>query len=196
MGKGEEKKFRISQFAPPDVQPVTRLRVATYPSGKNEYIDMYKPTKEDGSLSEFMRAGSGIDQKSGVYVIYEPRTGYRYIGSSVGTSKQANVRRTLARHWQSWDRRKALSEYVTKFRGDAPMGRAQREKGGVTFDRREVVVAVWIVPDAVIDVGGYKVKAARWIEAKMYELNLKRYGKIAGKNAMQALVRDNPDVPF
>lgn len=196
MMKGASKNFRISLFSPPEVQPVTRLRVATYPAGKNEYIDMYPPTKSDGSLSDFMKAGSGIDQKSGVYVIYEPKTGYRYIGSSVGTSKQANVRRTLARHWQSWDRKKKLSEYVTKFKGNAPMGRAQIDKGGVTFDRREVLVAIWIVPDAVIDINGNKIKAARWIEAKMYELNKKRYGKIAGKNAMQALVKDNPDVPF
>lgn len=183
-------------------KPDVVKRLPSFPSGRMALFPFYRPVTAIGEPQPFMRAGSPIDSESGVYFIWNSKIRKMYIGSSIGTSKQGNVRRTLVRHWQSWKRRKPLSQYVTKFSGKGsrmPSPEQDRDLGGIVVPRFDIFVCVLLVKndDKALYDRKRDIPAPRILEAWYYE-RLCANGKCLGINQ---IARDNPDtqlenVPF
>lgn len=132
----------MQPFQPEGEQPAHRLRIPSWPSGALKVVGFYSLYDDDGEPLPWMRAGSDIDLEPGVYVIYDGKGRDFYIGSAL-----TNVRRTLARHFQRWQRPAPLSQYVTKYRGEgARMSPQSVSLGGVTFQRQHTSAAVYLIP--------------------------------------------------
>lgn len=190
-------------------EPDLVKRLPSFPTGRHVLFPFYRPTIKstdpsiNGKPRPFMRAGSPIDQKSGVYLIWNGKKRTIYIGSSVGTSKQGNIRRTLARHWQSWNRQKTLSQYVTKFSGDGsrmPSPDFDKRTGGIVVPRNDIYVCIMLIDNydkSIYGKSGNTALAPRIVEAWYYE-RLCSSLKCIGINQ---IARDRPDeqleiVPF
>lgn len=182
------------------------LRLPAFPSGRPAAYPFFRPVirsgPDAGRPRPFMRAGGPLDRKSGVYLIYEGPERAIYVGSSWGTSRQGNMRRTMARHWQSWERTE-LSQYVTKLRGrGGPVIKSDSaHRGGVTFPRRDVYVCA--IPLANDDPrvarqfagSGYNLLATRQLEGWLAE-QIARVRKVVGANQLAHIGLDDPDRSF
>lgn len=199
LDRSQIQQIRASEESAPGEpwKPDLVKRLPSYPNKRLVEFDFYRPTLPDGSPRPFMRAGSPIDEKSGIYFIWSPKTRSIYVGSSIGTSRQGNLRRTLARHWQSWDRSRKLSEYVTRFAHKAPMKDPSPTKGGVTYDRSKIYVCILPVEndDPRFVKPGSKEKAPRILEA-WYYLHFCQALRCDGTNQLALVMRDQPDEPF
>jgi hypothetical protein len=182
------------------------LRLPAFPTGRPHPYPFWRPTIRSGPSAgrprPFMRAGGPLDLKSGVYLIYDGRDRVIYVGSSWGTSKQGNLRRTMARHWQSWHREE-LSPYVTKLRGRGlPVIKSpSATRGGVTFARRDIFVCA--IPldndDPRVSLrfpgSGHNELATRQLEAWLAE-KISEVRHVVGSNQLARIERDDPDRSF
>lgn len=198
------------------VKPELQKRLPSYPDGKMKDFPFWRPiitntdTEADGQPRPFMRAGSPIDRKSGVYFIWNTKTKTIYIGSSIGTSKNGNVRRTLARHWQEWNRNKPLTEWVTKaahqekgarLPGDV---RDYKHIGGVVVPRNHIYVCIMPIenddPRVVATKGNNTNRYAPRQVEYWYHTKICDSHKCLGINQLNHVKRDTAkidfDVPF
>lgn len=189
-----------------ELAPVMTADLPDWPTDELHAFPFFAPVDGDGApLPWICAAGprgglsleAGIDQRSGVYIIMDRDASAVYVGSSTGTSKQGNVRRTLARHWQRWERAGNTSGRGA-FKTAAP--------GGITVDRRDVIVCVLLVPNELVippsvlmrradgkPPEGANILAPRQIES-WYQLALRHHFDLLG---LARLVEfDSPDVPF
>ena len=202
MSSSERQNGRYLWPAPLDEQPAQAAQrqnraVPLYPNPSRLHsIPFYSPVEPNRELRPFMRAGSPIDRQPGVYLIFDRERRAYYVGSSVGKSRQGNVRRTILRHWQQWRRPKPLSQYVTKFRHNAPL--RPQDDGGITMDRARALVAVFLLPAPDSALGKRLAKdagsshPARYLEQWIFEALCNRR-RCVGAHAVS---RDFPDVPF
>lgn len=179
-------------FVPDDQEPADLLELPDWPGDELRFFPFFRPVDSNGSPLSWMRAGSKIDGKSGVYLIFDMEGDAVYVGSSTGTSAQGNIRRTMARHWQDWERRTAYGK--------------RSETAGVVLPRRDVAVCVIPVvndahvPDAVQmltskgkpPVGDYAL-APRQIESWYQREVAKRYRLLGLARLVEF---DYPDTPF
>ncbi len=180
-----------------------------YPSGKPAKFPFWRPVilaKNDPELNgkprPFMRAGSPIDMRPGVYFIFERKSKQMYIGSSIGESKQGNARRTAARHWQSWNRHKALSDYVSKFKNKGSQMKLDipnyRYQGGVVMPREDVFICFMPIDNddprviSAYSGQGSNLYAPRQMEAWYFE-HVCDHIRCAGVNQIAKVKRDEPD---
>lgn len=185
-------------------EPDKILRLPAFPHGKLEPYPFFRPTihkgPEAGKPRPFMRAGSPLDRQSGVYLIYDGPHRSLYVGSSWGTSARGNMRRTMARHWQSWNRSEKLSQYVTKLRGGGrPVIKIQDElRGGFTFKRADVFVcALPLANDdarvlRLFPAAGTNALATRQLEAWLSE-KIAEVRRVVGANQLLHVGLDDPD---
>lgn len=187
-------------------EPDRVLRLPQFPSGKIVPYPFFRPTIHNdpkGRPRPFMRAGSPLDMKSGVYLIYDAHERAVYVGSSWGTSKQGNMRRTAARHWQSWRRHEKLSDYVTKLRGGGrPVIKTEdAHQGGFTFKRRDIFICAFPLEndDARVlgrfPAQGHNLLATRQLEAWLTE-QISEVRRVVGYNQIVHVSIDDPDRSF
>ena len=128
-------------FRPSGLRPIVSLSLPDYPSGKRRF-PFFALYDDEGKPLAWIRAQSGIDRRAGVYFLHDERAGKLYVGSSIAATREANVRRTMVRHFQEWHRPQ-YSQYVTRFRGrGSRMHQQQDTEGGVLFDRQTTSACV------------------------------------------------------
>lgn len=176
-------------------------RLPGYPHRRPQLYPFFRPVfpnKESPtgwSPRPFMLAGSPIDERSGIYLIWNKKEKSIYVGRSVGTSRQGNLRHTLARHWQSWQRGKKLTEYVSKFKHGAPMKSADAFRGGVTYPRDSIYVCIIPIENddpRIVTKSSGKILAPSLVEAWFFSEVCKTM-KCDGTNQLARLLYDSPD---
>lgn len=155
---------------------------------KSAKFAFYRPVdKKTGKPLAWMRAGSAIDRRSGVYFILDLEGDSIYVGSSTGTSQQGNIRRTIARHYQDWERKDG--SYT-----------------GVVLPRRDIAICVLLIDNdqEIPESAQMKTKtgkmpagqfalAPRQIES-WYQRLVDEAGRLIGTAYL--LSADSPDTPF
>ena len=130
-GAAAKPDFTVKLPAMPRV-PGGAVRMRDWP--------FWRALAPEGHLISWLLKHSPIDEKSGVYFLYDKEGEKIYVGSSIGTSEQGNVRRTVNRHFQKWQR---LSEWYRLSR--YARGNTPPKPGGVVMPRSAVALCVMLV---------------------------------------------------
>jgi len=169
-------------------------------------VPFWRAVRTNGGLIGWLLKGSPIDRKAGVYFLYDNESSKIYVGSSIGVSEQGNVRRTINRHFQKWQR---LSEWYRKSR--TLRKQEPPAPGGVVLPRTVVAVCVLLVPwDAIgpdeikewmreLNIslpGGALMHPARLVESWYLSAWSSELDLLNTIGLAVQVDRDDPDVPF
>lgn len=166
------------------------IKLPNYPKGRIAGFPFWRPLSRSGKLMGWLRAGSPIDRQPGVYFLFDVEGDRLYIGSSAASNRQANVRRTLIRHFQTWERRKAYYS-----------GAGGATAGGVVVPRRDALVCVIPIPSSYVPPTAPRTsRASQLSPARVVEDWY--LGQICDQIeclntvGVGAVYRDDPDIPF